>query len=557
MTNFIVNHYVRAIMRWLWLIGLVTIVAAATGFVGSLLVRPVYRATATVMTGEDNTNPQIKTEDWVLSQRLASGYAALAKRQPILEASVKALGIQTDWRTVQDNVLVAPVANTNLLEIRVSDSDPQRASALANEIARQLLLQSPTSADLQQLSQRQAFTQTQLDTLQSNIQATQADLRAKQDALDRETSARAVMDLKDQIKADQTKITDWQVEYGKLLGNMPTRSAGTITIVESAAPPLHPVSPVTPMNVAIAALAGLVLSVGTVFLLEYLSTGKVHLQAEGANLPDDLRMLGSLPLNKPRDRKLGSGQTALFEPNGPIAEDFRVLRTNVRFLAGLAEPLTLLITSAGVREGKSTITANLAASFARAGKRTVVVDADLHNPSLHRIFGVANDDGLSTLLFDAEASRDPQSMAAGWLNAAVKDTTIPNLRVLAAGAPIASDAGELLSSPHLPLFIQKLREMADVLIFDTPPALPLADATILAAHEGINVVLVAASGATSTKSLEAVRELFDPTPARIIGVVVNKVPGLSRQPYYSRRDAAAADEGVDNSRRRLGLLLKK
>src|SRR5438552_1420470 len=100
---------------------------------------PTYRATATILTGEETTNPSVKVDDSILAQRLATGYGALVKRQPVLEAAVKSLGLNTDWRNIVDNVLAVPVQGTALLEIRVTDSNPERAAALANEIVRQLI----------------------------------------------------------------------------------------------------------------------------------------------------------------------------------------------------------------------------------------------------------------------------------------------------------------------------------------------------------------------------------------------------------------------------------
>ena len=109
-------------MRWAWLIVLVTVLAAVS-FLVSRALPPVYRASATILTGEDSTNPNVTIENVVASQRLATGYGAMVKRQSVLEPAVKALGLQVDWRLVADNVLAVPVANTSLLEIRVTDTD--------------------------------------------------------------------------------------------------------------------------------------------------------------------------------------------------------------------------------------------------------------------------------------------------------------------------------------------------------------------------------------------------------------------------------------------------
>src|SRR5579859_7650634 len=395
MSDWTINQYIKALWRSAWLVLLVTFVAAGASVAVSQQMTPIYRATASVMTGEDNTNPQVKMEDYVLSQRLATGYAGLAKRQVILEEVVKSLGLQMDWHTLQDNVLVAPITNTSLLEIRVTDSNPRRSAAIANEIARQLVLHSATLSNEEDLRQRQTFTQSQLDALQSNIDSAQVSISQKQAALDTETSARAVTDLQDQIKALQAKVTDWRAEYQRLLGGMPTRSASTITIVETAAPPTEPVSPNVLFNVLLAALAGLVLSGGSVFLIEYLKSSRVRNLAELGGAPG----LGMITrMKRPTPRGAQPSLIALGEPHSLGAEQFRVIRSNVRFAWAGPEPIVLLVTSPGIGEGKSTISGNLAASFAQTGKQTILVDADMRHPSIHNLLGINNGPGLSSLL---------------------------------------------------------------------------------------------------------------------------------------------------------------
>jgi capsular exopolysaccharide synthesis family protein len=543
MNDWRMNHYVKAFLRWWWLIVLVTVMTTVSGYFASLAVRPTFRASATIMAGEDNTNLQVKTEDWILGQRLASGYAAMAKRQPILEAVVGALALQTDWRLLQDNILIVPVANTSLLEIRVSDSDARRAAAIANEISRQLILQSPTQTDLRLLQDRQTFTQAQLDSLQASIQSAEADIATKQSALDHETSARAVMDLKDQIKANQTKVADWRAEFTKLLGGLPTRSASTISVIEPATPPLRPVSPDVPMNVALAALAGLLLAGGAVFLIEHLSAGSIHSEREASEL---LRVaaLGSIS----RTRALGGisqkRPLAVAQPHSAPAEAFRVVRTNLRFAWGASEPIVLLVTSPGVGEGKSTVSANLAASFAQADKRTILVDADLRHPTLHRFFGTVGDgEGMTTLLYGGEDDKEVERHLQSWVLETLQETSVPNLLLLPAGQTVPSNPGELLASGRATVLLDVLRRMADVIVLDTPPVLPVADATVLGAQKQVGIVLVVEEAKTTLKSLELAHAAFVRAQGRVLGLVVNKAiktPANAYQYYNGVHDAPPA-----------------
>jgi Mrp family chromosome partitioning ATPase/capsular polysaccharide biosynthesis protein len=535
MSEWNINQYIKALWRWAWLVILVTVVATGASLLVSRTMKPTYRASTTVMTGEDNTNPQVKTEDWVLSQRLASGYAGLAKRQIILEEVVRTLGLQTDWHNIQDNLLIAPVNSTSLLDIRVTDTDPQRAAAVANEIARQLILHSSTVANQQDLLQRQGFAQSQLDALQRNIDAAQASIAQKHAALDTETSARAVSDLNDQIKALDIKITDWRSQYEKLLGGLPARNPNTITVVETAAPPSEPVSPNVLFNLLLAAFAGLVLSSGSVFLMEYLSSGKLRGLSEGAQASG---VLGLATIT--RVGKRPNGLVTPEDPHSVIAEQFRVLRSNLRFAWAGPEPIVLLVTSSTMGEGKSTISANLAASFAQAGKQTILVDADLRHPTLHTLLGLSRGDGLSSLLSSpagrlagdrAPVSAEAKQRLRGRLATLLIDTAIPNLTLLPAGLAGPTNPGELLASPVMAQLLDILRHSAEVIILDTPPILPVADTAILASLS-LGVVLVAEADRTRAREVSLAREALDRAHARVLGFVLNKaVPTVG--PYYT------------------------
>lgn len=538
MSEWTANHYIKALWRWAWVIVAIVLVSMATSVVVSLVMKPVYRASATIMAGEDNTNPQVKMEDYVLSQRLATGYAGLAKRQVILEDVVRTLGLNTDWRSIQENVLVAPVQNTSLLEIRVSDSNPRRAAAIANEIARQLILHSSTLANEQDLQQRQSFAKTQLDALQSNIDSAQATIQQKQAALDTETSARAVSDLKDEIKALQIKVTDWRTEYQKLLSSASTKSPSTITVVETAAPPTKPVSPNILFNVLLAALAGLVLSCGCVMLIEYLRAGKVTTLDELSTAAQSLGLAVISNIN----RKKRSGPDAVLitrDPHSPIAEQFRVLRSNIRFTWGAPEPIALVITSAGVAEGKSTISANLAASFAQAGKQTILVDADLRHSSLHSILGLSEPTTGLTSLLTSEGTLPTASLDVAdgirqfreQVDEALIETSIPNLTLLAAGPAAGINPGELLASPRMVKLVDLLQESADVVIIDTPPLLAVTDTALLASLS-VGVVLIAQSNRTPLNDLGLAREVLERAQARLLGTVLNRA-STAPSPYYA------------------------
>src|SRR5205085_960606 len=144
------------------------------------------------------------------------------------------------------------------------------------------------------------------------------------------------------------------------------------------------------------------------------------------------------------------------------------LRTNIQFSSLDAELRTLLVTSAGANEGKSTTLANLAVVMAEAGKRVLAVDCDLRRSSLHALFGLENARGFTSLFLDEGAGTLP-----------IQDTAVPNLRVLTSGPP-PPNPSTVLGSPKMVQWLATLRDAADVVLFDAPPVLAVTDATLLA-----------------------------------------------------------------------------
>ena len=531
MSDLKINPYLKSLWKWWWVVGVVTLIATGTGYGVSLIEKRVYRATTTLMSGESNTSPQVTNDQWVLEQRLAAGYVAMAQRQPIVEGAVKTLGLQVDWRQVQANMTAVPIPSTSLIEIRVADTDPQRAAALANELARQLILSSSTQNDLADLEQRRAFTQTQMAALQANIDSAESSIKQDQQSLDKETSARSVMELQDRIKAQQAKIAEWRAEYTKLLNAMPIKSAATLSIIEAASAPSAPVSPNVLFNVLLAALGGLVLSVGTIALLEYLRAGRVQSVSEVAELISGVALGSVMDVGKAAIAR-AHGLIAVGNTDSAAAEAFRVLRTNVRFAWAGPEPIVLLVTSPTVGEGKSTISLNLAASFAQSGKRTIIVDADLRYPSLDRVLGLTEyvGDGLASLLRARDSGRDELATALAYV---VLDTKVPGLWLVPAGQCPDQNPGELLASPRMGEILEELCSSADVVIVDSPPVLPVADAAILGSLP-MGVILVAEAGRTTPAALSQARGALIRADARILGFVFNRA---QKSPAYEYRPA--------------------
>lgn len=207
------------------------------------------------------------------------------------------------------------------------------------------------------------------------------------------------------------------------------------------------------------------------------------------------------------------------QTKSPISEAYRTLRTNVQFTSVDSVNKKIMITSSGPREGKSHTVANLAVSISQAGKSVLVIDADMRNPTQHKLFGLDNAQGLSTALVQ---DQDYQQY--------IKETTVPGLMVLT-GGPIPPNPAELVGSQRMKRLIEELSGQFDMVLIDTPPVIAVTDASILA-QEVDGVILVLASGEINKDYALRAKEQLDKVGAKILGAVLNKADMKTSEYYY-------------------------
>ena len=210
---------------------------------------------------------------------------------------------------------------------------------------------------------------------------------------------------------------------------------------------------------------------------------------------------------------------AKLNPKSPVSEQYRTIRTNIQFSAVDEEIRTLMITSSGPGEGKSTTTSNLAIVFAQQGKRVLLVDADMRKPTVHYTFGMTNAIGLTNVLTRQMDMKE-----------AVKTTDLPSLDVLTSG-PIPPNPSELLNSRGMKKLFEDAKEDYDTIIFDTPPVLAVTDAQILA-NQCDGTILVVASGKTEIESAQKTKDLLGAAKAKLLGVVLNHKKMENNDYYY-------------------------
>jgi capsular exopolysaccharide synthesis family protein len=215
------------------------------------------------------------------------------------------------------------------------------------------------------------------------------------------------------------------------------------------------------------------------------------------------------------------------------------MRTNLQF-SSLDHPIrSMVVTSPNPVEGKSTTLANLGVVMAQAGKSVILVDSDLRRPTLHKIFQVPNKTGLTNVLLDDQLELDGH----------LQETGIENLRLLTSG-PLPPNPSELLGSQRMAQFIELLKSKTDVVIFDTPPAIPVTDAAVLATQTD-GVLLVADAGKTRRNAARRSVEVLQQVGANVLGAALNRLsPSRSGGYYYYYYYYAEDNNGRRRRRKR-------
>lgn len=210
----------------------------------------------------------------------------------------------------------------------------------------------------------------------------------------------------------------------------------------------------------------------------------------------------------------------LIDQSSPIAEQYRTIRTNIQFASTIDHQIkTIVITSSGPGEGKSTTSANLAVVFANAGQRVLLVDADMRKPTVHKTFNLNNQVGFSNLLSTTETMKN-----------VIQQTIVQNLSVLSSG-PKPPNPSELLNSTRTDQLIYELRNAFDLVIFDMPPVVQVTDAQIMAAKVD-GTMLVVREDVSLKESVTKAQKLLQMANANLLGAVYHGTKNTEDQGYY-------------------------
>jgi len=491
------RDYLRVLRHRRGIIILSVLVVVITALAASFFQTKVYQGTAQLLmqpqaqetlfdpnTGQvNNTASQVQTEIEVIQSR------------PVRDAVLKKLGLPPSTQNVP-KVSASQVGTTDIVLVKAQSTNPDSAASIANAYATSYI-EFRRTQDVNSLTAAATQLQSEISDLQKQVDADNAQIQNGNTAVSGQRDS-----LISQQSVFKQKLDQLQVDS--------SLKSGGAQLVTPAVAPTTPIKPTPKRNAVIALAVGLIFGTGLAFLFEYLDDSvrsKDDLDRATGGVPN----LGLIPPIRPE--KVGDTPPliSLDEPNSAAAEAYRTLRTSVQFV-GLDQSFRcLLVTSSSAAEGKSSTVANLGVALARAGQWVCVVCCDLRRPRLHDFFGVSNDVGFTSAVLGEAPLADALQGVDG----------VDRLAVLASG-PLPPNPAELLSSARVTEIVNALRQQFDVVIFDSPPVLPVTDAAVLSARMDA-VLLVATAGKTSRREASRAVELLHQINAPLAGTVLNGI----------------------------------
>ncbi len=491
---------VQFLKRWLPLLIIGPLVGGIAGYLVVRAVPSVYSADVTLLVQRGDANSALPAQDSQVSGDVAQTYAEAMITRSVLTEAAAHVGLGSlSLGELQNRVHARRVTNTQLLRVSAEDTNPRVAADLANAVADVFVNRNAASQASRFNASRDNLARL-VDQLQADIDQRSREVAALQ--------AQPVSPERDlQIGRLQSDLTQLQATHSQTVRSYEdlrvseARSANTLTVLDPAAPPESAVRPNRLVTTLAAALAGLLAAVGLALVAEHFDD----------RLRDGARLATATGLGTLAIVPRGSAKAVrLREPkSGGLTESYRLLRSNLLY-ATAGNPLHVVLVASAVRgEGKTTTAAHLAVVLAESGQRVILVDADLHRPSVAQLFGLPNRAGLSTLLVDQQAA----------LSEVLRPTWLPTLHVLP-GGPTQAETSAMMSSKHLEQVLVELLGACDALVIDTPALLSHPDAVLLSSHADAVLFVISPAKSRGRQAASAL-DMLRRAGAPVVGAVVN------------------------------------
>lgn len=517
--NNTIFEYIKILLKWSWLMIIISAVAGIGAYYYSNLSPRVYQSSTRLVvnmpSGVSDLDPSTQ------SVNLSATYAKTMITQSLLNSTSQRLGYP-----VTGNISVSADALSPIISITVRDNDPQRAADIANTVvevfidetnlkqsSRYTELVSSIEAEIARIDEILATTNEDLASLQP--QATDR-IRVGSDNSEERIVDTATIVRRSQLELSISQYTNtrYSLVYNLQQIKLSEIKSKTIfTQLDIATANLSPISPQPFRDATLGAVIGLLLSGGVVFLIAFLK--------DEIRDPQEFLRVWNLPVLGFVTNNKGSEDTviSILEPRSPAVEDFRILRTNLMF-SNIDVPLrTILVTSSTSGDGKTSIASNLAVVMSQNDTEVMLVDCDLRKPCIHRRFQVSNRSGLTSYFFQSNYYNDD----------VIKETSAKGLFILTAGN-IPPNPSELLNSEKMRNIISVFKSKVDTIVIDSPPILAVADALVLAPRVDGVVLVINPKKTKRAMFNESVNQLHQ-VNANILGVVIN---GINQRQSYRR-----------------------
>lgn len=508
------RSYLAIIWRRKWIVLLIIFLVTTIAIVVSnWFVTPKYQASTELLqqhSGLDKAllGSDLFQQDTSQPEREMQTASEMITSPKVVEAVNNELGGQLGGQDPSSFVSVSVVNKADIVRITATNTDPELAAAVANSFGNQYInWRRQVERDVLQMTR---------SPIEAQIEATPVDQR--------NTAAFQVL----QDKLQTLKVLE-------------TMQIGDLEIIKPAEVPAQPSSPQPVKTGLIAFFTSLIVGVGVVFMVENLDTRLRDPEEISSQI--DKPVLASIPGSHPGQ----NGQLAtLAYPSGAASEAFRLLKTNLSYVEPDREIKTIMVTSPGSGEGKSTTVANLAVTLARAGKRVIIFEADFRRPSLSKYLGIDNSTGLTNAISGEEDLRqvlqvieandlvisNHDSEFAAQTAAPAKLNGIKPIYCATSG-PLPPNPGELVASDKLKSLIDEAREHVDVVLIDAPPVGVVGDAASIASKVD-GYIFVVQLAKTVKNSAGIMADFIASVPSNALGIVVTNANAGARYSYCGK-----------------------
>lgn len=536
-----IKDYIDVIRRRWDVVKIFFITTVLVVTIGSFLMRPVYRATTTLLIDPESPNVltatgtvEMQSENYLSYKEYYQSQVEIITSFGLVKKAFDDLGLgntreykkaKEPVRDFLKTIKVEPVRDTRLLKLSVDNKNPELAAKIANRIAELYVMR-----NLYYISKSEILNLLKNEYLKLEAKLSES-AKVYKDAHPEMIKMRQEMaDMVEKIEREKRSTYNYD-DIEKYLKQGAAATAGShsalagfkannISIQDAAEKPVFPIKPKKRVNILIAIIVGAFGGVGLAFFLEYFD--------DTVKTIEDVGRIVKWPFlasvmdigDGDSSKELEKDTIVNSKPKDPVAEIYRSLRTRLLFSCTEEHPLSaIMITSVGPQEGKTMTLCNLGISLAQNHKKVLLIDADMRKPRLHDVFKKPNDKGLSNYL----SGQAP-------LSEVIQKTAIDNL-YLVSGGMLPPNPSELLATSRVREMISRVKSDFDFVLLDTPPIGLVTDATVISRLVDVTIMVID-SGKTSKRMLAHINQLLDDAKVRVVGFVLNRVTVSASDPYY-------------------------